>query len=298
MKRIASIQDISCIGKCSQTIALPIISAMGIEVSVIPTSILSAHTMFPGFTYNDLIDEMKPIMKHWKTLNVHFDGILTGYLGSIQHIRIIEEFYDMFTTDDTTIVVDPVFGDNGKIYTGFDDEYANEIKSLCNRAHIIVPNVTEAAIMSGIPYETDYDMTYIHELLDKLTATGAPNIIITSIRRDNDNGIIARLSDGETFEYFRPHIDSVFHGTGDLFTSTLTGALIRGLDIRTSIRLAVDYTALTLERTLQNNTHNWYGIDFETTIPDLINNLTSALATLSALPQCDLRGALLLTRTT
>ena len=274
MKRIASIQDISCIGKCSQTIALPVISSMGIEVSVIPTAVLSTHTMFPGFTFNDLYEDIHNIMEHWKTLNIHFDGILTGYLGTTKHIKLISDFYDEFASDDTLTIVDPVFADNGKMYAGFDDEYAKAVTSLCCKAEYILPNITEAAIMAGMPYRTAYDSAYIDEILDRLTEVGASNIIITSIIRGNDNGIIAKLKDGSTFEYFRPHIDSVFHGTGDLFASTFTGALLHeGYNLEKAVKLAVDYTALTLEATLRNERHNWYGVDFESTIPELIRML-------------------------
>lgn len=274
MKRIASIQDISCIGKCSQTIALPIISAMGIEVSVIPTAVLSTHTMFPGFTFEDLYNNIRPVMEHWKTLDIHFDGILTGYLGTRSHIALIADFYDEFASDDTLTIVDPVFADNGKMYAGFDDEYAKAVTSLCNRARYIVPNITEAAIMAGVPYKTNYDALYIKDILDRLADTGASNIIITSILRGDENGIVARLADGSTFEYFRPHINSVFHGTGDLFSSTLTGALLHDdYTLYKAVKLAVDYTALTLEATIRNKTHNWYGVDFESTIPELIRML-------------------------
>ena len=274
MKRIVSIQDISCIGKCSQTIALPVISAMGIEVSVIPTAVLSTHTMFPGFTFNDLYGDIRNIMDHWKTLDIHFDGILTGYLGTTKHIQLISDFYDEFATDDTLTIVDPVFADNGKMYAGFDEAYARAVTSLCRKAAYIIPNITEAAIMAGVPYRTTYNASYVNDILDRLSDTGASNIIITSIIRGKENGIAARLEDGSTFEYFRPHIDSIFHGTGDLFASTLTGALLHdGYNLEKAVRLAVDYTSVTLEATLKNKTHNWYGVDFECTIPELIRML-------------------------
>lgn len=274
MKRLVSIQDISCIGKCSQTIALPLISAMGIETSIIPTAVLSAHTMFPGFTFCDLSDSIPEIISHWKSLNLHFDAILTGYLGTTRHINMILDFYEQFAEENTLTIVDPVFADNGKMYAGFDNEYAHAVTSLCKKAGYIVPNITEAAIMSGLPYREGFDASYINEILDRLSAFGASNIIITSIRRGNENGIIARLSNGTDFEYFKPHIDATFHGTGDLFTSTFAGALLNNYSAYDAARLAVDYTAYTLGVTQNNKTHNWYGIDFEETIPWLIKKLS------------------------
>lgn len=270
MKRLISIQDVSCIGKCSQTIALPIISAMGIETSIIPTAVLSAHTMFEGFTFKDLSDEIPDISAHWKSLGIHFDAILTGYLGTTKHIKMIFDFYKSFADTNTLTIVDPVFADNGKMYAGFDEEYANAVASLCKTAGYIVPNITEAAIMAGLPYKASYDEAYINKILDRLGNAGAGNIIITSIRRGNENGIVARLSDGTHFEYFKPHIDATFHGTGDLFTSTFSGALLNDFSVIDAAKIAVDYTAHTLLATIKNKTHNWYGVDFEETIPKLL----------------------------
>lgn len=270
MKRLVSIQDISCIGKCSQTIALPVISAMGIETSIIPTAVLSAHTMFPGFTFKDLSDNITPIMEHWKTLDIHFDAVLSGYLGNINHINMLLDFYDKFAYDNTLTIADPVFADNGKIYPGFDEEYAKAIGLIAGKARYILPNITEAAFMAGLEYRTGYDMDYISRILDNLVSAGASNIIITSVIRGNENGIVARFEDGSIFEYFKPDIKGVFHGTGDLFASTFAGALLNGFSAEKAAGIAVEYTSYTLEVTLENKTHNWYGIDFETTIPYLL----------------------------
>lgn len=273
MKRLISIQDISCLGKCSQTIALPIISAMGIETTIIPTAVLSTHTMFPGFTFTDLSSDMPDIVAHWKSLDVHFDAILTGYLGTVSHIQMIHDFYNDFADKDTLTIVDPVFADNGKMYPIFNKEYAEAVTTLCSKARYIVPNITEASIMADMPYKENYDYSYINEILDTLSDKGASNIIITSIRRDDENGIIARFSDGSDFEYFKPHIDSQFHGTGDLFASTFAGALLNGFAASDAVTIAVDYTAHTLLKTLENKSHSWYGVDFETTIPWLLKRL-------------------------
>ncbi len=273
MKKLISIQDVSCLGKCSQTIALPIISAMGIETAIIPTAVLSTHTMFPGFTFTDLSSDMPNIVSHWKSLDIYFDAILTGYLGTVNHIQMISDFYDKFADESTLTIADPVFADNGKMYPSFNKEYADAVTSLCSKARYIVPNITEAAIMADMPYIDKYDRSYINEILDRLSDKGASNIIITSIRRDNENGIVSRFSDGSDFEYFKPHIDTQFHGTGDLFASTFAGALLNGLSVSDAAALAVDYTAHTLHVTLENKSHSWYGVDFETTIPWLLKRL-------------------------
>ena len=199
MKRLVSIQDISCIEKCSQTIALPIISAMGIETSIIPTAVLSAHTMFPGFTFCDLSDNITSVVSHWKTLDIRFDAILSGYLGSISHIGMLLDFYDTFSGDNTLTIAEPVFADNGKIYPGFDEEYAKAVAKIAKKARYILPNITEAAFMAGLDCRTGYDMDYITEIFDILTASGASNIIITSVIKGSENGIVARFEDGSIF---------------------------------------------------------------------------------------------------
>lgn len=273
MKRIVSIQDISCVGKCSQTIALPIISAMGIETSVIPTAVLSTHTMFPGFTFKDLSDQIAPITAHWKQQNIEFDAILSGYLGSIEQIDMISDFYRDFKKESTITVIDPVFADNGKLYPGFDDAYADAISRLCCEADYIVPNITEAAFMANMPYNTNYDDNYIGNILDILSDKGCKNIIITSIICDGKNGIVARLTDGSELECFRDNIDTNFHGTGDLFASTFTGALVNGFSTKDAIEIAIDYTTETLKATLADNAHSWYGVSFEKTIPYLLKRI-------------------------
>ena len=151
MKRIVTIQDISCVGKCSLTVALPIISAMGVEAAVVPTAVLSTHTMFKGFTFRDLTEDIQPISAHWEKENFGFDAIYTGYLGSFEQLQLMSEFFDTYKTKDNVIFVDSVMGDYGKLYTGFTPEFAAEMAKLCGKADIIVPNMTEAAYMLNIP---------------------------------------------------------------------------------------------------------------------------------------------------
>ena len=170
MKKVLTIQDISCLGKCSTTVALPIISAMGVETVILPTAVLSTHTMFKNFTVKDLMDQLVPITDHWKAEGVKFDAIYTGYLGSAEEIEIVKKIFDEFKTEDTLIFIDPVMADNGKLYPAFDEKYAKENAKLCGKADIIVPNITEACFMTDTEYKEVYDEAYVKELLQKLAA--------------------------------------------------------------------------------------------------------------------------------
>ena len=179
MKRIMTIQDISCVGKCSLTVALPIISAMGVETAVIPTAVLSAHTVFRNFTYKDMSDQIEPICDHWQAEGITFDGIYTGYLGSFEQIDMMARVFDAFKTAENVILVDPVMADHGKLYPTFDEAFAAKMATLCAKADIIVPNITEACFMTGTEYREVYDETYVKELLLKLAALGAKVSILT-----------------------------------------------------------------------------------------------------------------------
>jgi len=280
MKRILTIQDISCLGKCSVTVALPVISAMGVETVILPTAVLSTHTMFKNFTVKDLTDQLLPIVNHWKSENVQFDAIYTGYLGSAEEIEIAKTIFDMFKTDDTLIFIDPVMADNGKLYPAFDMEYARLNAGLCGKADIIVPNITEAAFMTGMEYKTEYDESYIKEMLDKLAKLGSKIVVLTGVSlSEGKTGVYGLNTEtGEHFIYQNDRVDASYHGTGDIFASVAVGALTRGLSMDKAFALAADYTADTIRATLQNPAEPWYGVDFETTIPQLVTRLSIDLA--------------------
>lgn len=280
MKRILTIQDISCLGKCSVTVALPIISAMGVETTILPTAVLSTHTMFPDFTVKDLTDQLIPITEHWKSQNVKFDAIYTGYLGSAEEIEIAKKIFADFGGDDTLIFIDPVMADNGKLYPAFDLEYAKLNAGLCGEADIIVPNLTEACFMTDTEYREDYDKAYIEELLQKLAKLGAKKVILTGIAFNEGKTGVYGLDTvtGETIAYENDRIDAAFHGTGDIFASVSVGALTRGLSLNAAFKLAADYTANTIRATLDNPAKPWYGVDFETTIPELVDELRKLTA--------------------
>ncbi len=273
MKRILTIQDISCLGKCSITVALPIISAMGVETTILPTAVLSTHTMFPDFTVKDLTDQLIPITDHWKSQDVKFDAIYTGYLGSAEEIEIAKKIFEEFGGDDTLIFIDPVMADNGKLYPAFDMEYAKLNAGLCGHADIIVPNLTEACFMTDTEYKEDYDKEYIEELLSKLAKLGAKKVVLTGIAfNDGKTGVYGLDTvTGEKIAYENDKIDAAFHGTGDIFASVSVGALTRGLSLNDAFKIAADYTAKTIKATLGNPAKPWYGVDFVTSIPDLLD---------------------------
>jgi len=278
MKRVLTIQDISCLGKCSITVALPVISAMGVETTILPTAVLSTHTMFKNFTVKDLTDQLMPIVEHWKNENVTFDAIYTGYLGSAEEIEIARRVFEMFGSKDTMVFIDPVMADNGKMYPAFDESYAALNAKLCGCADVIVPNITEACFMTGTEYRESYDESYITGLLDKLRTLGAKTTVLTGVSLSaGKTGVMGYDgARGEYFTYQNDRVDASYHGTGDIFSSVCVGALLRGMELREAMKLAADYTAETIRVTLQNPAKPWYGVDFETTLPlltDAVRNL-------------------------
>ena len=276
MKRIVTVQDISCVGKCSLTVALPVISACGVEAAVIPTAVLSAHTAFPSFTFHDLTDEITPIAENWKANRIGFDAIYTGYLGSFRQIELMERFFADFKTEDNLIFVDPVMADNGKMYTGFAPEFAGHMARLCAGADIIVPNMSEACFMLHRDYmEGGYSERDIRTLLRQLTELGAQTAVLTGVSFEAGRiGVMAydarRNAD---FSYFTEKVPQSFHGTGDVFSSACVGALMRGLPPEGALKTAANFTLASIKETMKNPAHNWYGVDFETALPVLLREL-------------------------
>lgn len=275
MKRILTIQDISCFGKCSTTVALPILSAMGIETVILPTAVLSTHTMFRGFTVKDLTDQLLPITEHWKKEKIRFDAIYTGYLGSAEEIEIVKKIFKDFHSEGSLVFIDPVMADNGKLYPAFDEKYAALNARLCAVADVIVPNITEACLMTGTEYRETYDETYIRRLLGKLSELGAKKAFLTGVSLSEGKTGVYGI-DGGTGEYTiyqNAHVNAAFHGTGDIFASVAIGGLVRGLPLYDAFKIAADYTADTIRATLGNPDKPWYGVDFEATIPGLLKTL-------------------------
>ncbi len=269
MKRIITVQDISCVGKCSLTVALPVISAMGVEACVLPTAVLSTHTAFKGFTFRDLTNDLSKIADHWKQEKIHFDAIYTGYLGSFQQIDFINSLIKDFGGKDTRVIVDPCMGDNGALYSGFTQEFAFAMAGLCSKADVIVPNLTEASFMLGIPYvEKGYDKNYIKDLLIKLAELGSRRVVLKGVSFDDKKLGIASY-DSETKKitwYFHEKMATSFHGTGDIFASVLTGALVQGRSLEEACHLAADFVVESIRATLSHKDYNWYGVDFESVL--------------------------------
>ncbi len=276
MKKIVTIQDISCLGKCSLTVALPIISACGVETCSIPTASLSTHTMFNGFTFTDLTDTMRPIKDHWVKEGFTFNAIYTGYLGSFEQIDIVKEYFETYSKTGAITIVDPVMADNGKLYPAFDMAFVKKMATLCAVSDIIVPNLTEATFMLDKEYiPFGYSEDYIKDILISLTNLGAKIAILTGVSFEKDKiGVMGYDSvKKEFFSYYNRKIDAMYHGTGDIFASTFVGAYVRGLDILQSLTIAADYTAKCIEITKNDKNADTYGVQFELVLPELIKKL-------------------------
>ncbi len=275
MKKIVTIQDISCFGKCSLTVALPIISAMGIETAVIPTAVLSTHTGkgFENYTFRDLTGDIPSIAAHWKSMELKFQGIYTGYLGSIKQVSIVSDFFDDFRTPDNFIAVDPVLGDSGQLYAGLNQDFVEGMRKLCSKADYIIPNMTEVSFLLGIPYTDDYDENYVKRVLVKLAELGCKTPILTGVHYDNKKqGAVAYDSQKDVFCCsFGQNINSHFHGTGDIFSSVFTGASALGKSLQKSLDIAVKYTFDCIEATIPDFEETWYGSCFELCLDKLIH---------------------------
>ena len=275
MKRIVSIQDVSCLGKCSLTVALPIISAMGVECSIVPTAVLSTHTMFSGFTCKDLTDQIEPIAAHWKENGLGFDAVYTGYLASAEQIDYVCAFFDAFRQDGGMVVVDPVMADNGKLYPAFGPDFPAQMARVCAKADLILPNLTEASLLTGLPYRTEQDEGYIKELLQALAALGPRYVALTGVSFEPDKLGVMYYDKvtGQYGSYFTQRLPASFHGTGDIFASTCVGGLTRGLPLGDALALAADYTVESIRLTLESPDANWYGVEFERAIPYLVQRM-------------------------
>lgn len=275
MKRILTIQDISCVGKCSLTVALPIISAMGVETSILPTAVLSTHTMFQNFTCKDLTDQITPITNHWKNEKIEFAALYTGYLGSFEQIDLMKKLFDDFKTEDNIAFVDPAMADNGKLYPAFDEAFAKHMATLCGKADIIVPNITEACFMTGTEYKETYDEAYVKDLLQKLTALGAKISVLTGVGfQEGKTGVMGYDREKEEYYYYaHDKLPVSYHGTGDIFSSTCIGAMANGMDWKDAMQVAADYTAECIRVTLEDPSEPWYGVNFEQAIPYLLKRM-------------------------
>lgn len=276
-KRVAAIHDLSGFGKCSLTVALPILSTAGIETSALPTAILSTHTGgISGYTYRDLTADMRPIMQHWKSLDIKFDAIYTGYLGSFEQLDIVKEFFDTFRTTHNLILVDPVMGDNGELYTSFTREFATGMRVICNKADIIVPNLTEAALLLDESFHPGpYTHVFIESTLKKLSALGPEKVVLTGVYfKENELGAATYDRTTDTTDYvFTQKIPGYYHGTGDVFASALLAALMNDFSLIDSAAIAVHFTTDSIRRTYKAKTDYRFGVNFEQSFPDFLKEL-------------------------
>lgn len=272
-KRILTIQDISCVGQCSLTVALPIISACGVETAVLPSAVLSTHTGgFKGFTFRDLTEDMPLIENHWNKEGIKFAAVYTGYLGSTKQIDYVISIINSTLESGAKIVIDPAMADNGTLYYGFDDVFVKAMAKLCAKADYVLPNITEACFITGTEYKTEYDKAYVMDLLQKLTANGAKNVILTGVSYKPETTGVVVFENGNYNYYEHKKIAQGCHGTGDVYASAFVGALMNGKPAYDAAKIAADYTVKCIENT-QDGSNHWYGCKFETAIADLLKIL-------------------------
>ncbi len=275
MKRIITVQDISCVGRCSLTVALPIISAAGVECGVLPTAVLSTHTKFAKFTFCDLTGEIESISKTHKELDIDFDAIYTGYLGSFEQLGLVSDMIDRHKSENCAVVIDPAMADNGQLYYGFTPEFAKAMAGLCAKADLIIPNLTEASFMLGVPYTESYTEDYIKELLRKLCDLGPRRAAITGISFDPSKlGVYSYDKEEDKFFYYANEwMPVAYHGTGDIYASATVGAMMRGHSVESALAVAVDFTLECIKRTMEDGERRDYGVNFEEALPYYIERL-------------------------
>jgi len=269
-KRILTIQDISCVGQCSMTVAMPILSACGHEVCILPSAVLSTHT--GGFgrpAVHHLQGDLEVIWRHWQREGIRFDAIYTGYLGSLEAICTASQIMDELLEQGGKIIVDPAMADHGKLYSGLSEPYADAMKELCLRADVMIPNITEAAMMTGMDYRESCGEKEIGELL---TALDGKNVVLTGVSFEPGKTGAAVRQNGKISYHFHERFDRSFHGTGDIFASAFVGSWLQGKSLEEAAKIAADFTCACIYNTIQNPAH-WYGVKFETALPFLIDAL-------------------------
>ena len=269
-KRILTIQDISCVGQCSMTVALPVLSACGHETCILPTALLSTHT--GGFGKPSVVhfdEALEGIWQHWKAQGITFDAILVGYLGSVGAVETACRILDEMLAQDGAAIVDPAMADQGRLYSGLDEAYVAAMKKLCQKADILLPNLTEAALLSGMEYREELTEAYVEALLAGLNN---PRVVLTGVGFEEDvTGAAVREGEKRSF-YFHPRIGRSYHGTGDMFAAGFTGALMQGKPLPEAVKIAADFVCRAIENTEKEPAH-WYGVKFETALPELIRML-------------------------
>ena len=276
--RVAAIHDMSGFGRCSLTVALPVLSAAGLHVSVLPTALLSTHTgEFTGYTNLDLTQEMAKIYAHFQTLPLRFDGLYSGFLGSWEQLALVEDVFAHYRRADTLLLVDPVMADHGKLYATYTETLARDMGRLCRQADVIVPNLTEAAILLEASYREQPSFPQVEAMLRALHKRyGCRQAVITGILRDGLLGAAAYDAQRDcVFFHGQPPMEHVFYGTGDVLASALLAGLMRGRSLSQATTLAVDFTYQSMLHTLDNGLPLRYGVAFEQALPMLVRSLES-----------------------
>lgn len=278
--RVLAINDVSCVGKCSLTVALPIISACGVTCDILPTALLSTHTGgFTGYTFRDLSEDIPAILAHWKSLGLRYDYIVSGYLGSIEQIEMVKNIKAAFLKEGGTMIVDPVMGDNGKMYAHFDDAFVEQMKGLCRVADVIVPNLTEACLLSGMAYDRACKEECYGELLGALKSLcPRPSVTGCDIAEGSEKkSCVCYIGeDGAEHRYGTEKIEGAFHGAGDVYASALVGCLARGLHTDAAVKLAAEFTKDAIARTKQDGTEARYGLNSEACMYGFLKALDAA----------------------
>lgn len=272
--KILTIQDISCVGQCSLTVALPILSAAGIETAILPSAVLSTHTCgFTGFTFRDLTEDMPKIQAHWEKENIQFEAIYTGYLGSAEQIEYVKNIKHALLADGGQMIVDPAMADNGKLYPAFDAAFVEEMKKLVAEADIVLPNITEACFLTGMEYKETYEEEYVLELVRKLALLGAKKVVLTGVSYSDDKTGVVTLENGQMAYYEHQKFAQGCHGTGDVYASCFTGALCRGKSLYDAAKIAADYVVECIDYTHKNYPDHTYGVKFEPCLGSMIEML-------------------------
>lgn len=275
MKRIVTIQDFSCVGNCSLTAAIPVLSAAGVECCGIPTALLSNHTGFPEFYSVDLTDELLPISRQLKKENIDFDGIYTGYIASCEQVGLIEQFIREFRKPEAPVFIDPVMGDNGRLYAALTEDYPQRMRSFISCADIITPNITEACLLTGRSFNPTPTLHETKEMLKELCSLGVKYAVITGFSEKGQLGAVGCF-DGEFTECLTPRKDVACSGTGDVFASALLGAVLRGVDPAAALNIATKFTYAAVEYTAEAPDRRFYGIHFQPVLGEYIKMLDEA----------------------
>ena len=277
LRRLAAVHDLSGLGKCSLTVALPVVSATGVECACIPTAVLSTHTgEFTGWTLRDLHEDMLPIAQHWASTGAAFDGIYSGYLATPEQTEALRDIIRLLRRPGSHVIVDPAMADNGSYYSNLDDRMCHAFRSLIADADVITPNITEAALLADVEYRHDgHDTDYLRMLGRRLAALGPRTVVITGVRpREGEIGNLAYdAATGEMQLCVHEAHPGLFYGTGDIFAAALAALLVRGAHVDDALRLASDFTDACICRSLRHDTPRRFGVDFEGALPAYIRSV-------------------------